>query len=57
MASTNEKSARMTETPCMAHAKMVMYAGRPPSASTATGFPQVHKQEQERVVFDALERD
>ena len=35
----------------------VEYAGRPPSASTATGFPQVHKQEQERVVFDALERD
>ena len=33
----------------------ISYAGRAPSASTATGFPAAHKQEQEQVVADALE--
>jgi len=33
----------------------IAYAGRAPSASTATGFPAAHKQEQEQVVADALE--
>jgi len=35
----------------------ISYAGRATSASTATGFPAVHKAEQEQVVFDALERN
>ena len=32
----------------------IAYAGRSSSASTATGFPAAHKQEQEQVVADAL---
>lgn len=33
----------------------VRYAGRPPSASTATGFGEVHAQEQARLVSQALD--
>ncbi|GBF89902.1 hypothetical protein Rsub_02606 [Raphidocelis subcapitata] len=33
----------------------ITYAGRPPSASTATGFGQVHAQEQARLVGEALD--
>jgi 2-oxoglutarate dehydrogenase E1 component len=33
----------------------IKYAGRPPSASTATGFGEVHAQEQARLVSDALD--
>jgi 2-oxoglutarate dehydrogenase E1 component len=32
----------------------VTYAGRPPSASTATGYAEVHAQEQARLIEDAL---
>lgn len=33
----------------------ITYAGRPPSASTATGFGQVHAQEQAKLVGEALD--
>ena len=32
----------------------VPYAGRPPSAATATGFGAVHKEEQAKLISDAL---
>lgn len=33
----------------------INYAGRPPSASTATGFGEVHAQEQARLIHEALD--
>lgn len=33
----------------------VAYAGRPPSASTATGFGQVHAAEQAKLLGEALD--
>lgn len=33
----------------------INYAGRPPSASPATGFGQVHQQEQAKLVHEALD--
>ncbi|KAF8071292.1 ogdh [Scenedesmus sp. PABB004] len=35
----------------------VTYAGRPPSASTATGYGEVHAQEQAQLIGDALSLD
>jgi hypothetical protein len=35
----------------------ITYAGRPPSASTATGFGQVHAAEQAKLVSEALDLD
>ena len=33
----------------------ISYAGRPPSASTATGFGEVHAQEQAKLIAEALD--
>ncbi len=33
----------------------IPYAGRPPSASTATGFGSVHAQEQAKLISEALD--
>ncbi len=33
----------------------IKYAGRPPSASTATGFGEVHAQEQAKLIKEALD--
>lgn len=33
----------------------ISYAGREPSASTATGYLHVHKSEQEALINDALD--
>jgi len=33
----------------------VMYAGREPSASTATGYGEVHAQEQAKLLHEALD--
>lgn len=35
----------------------IKYAGRAPSAATATGYSQVHKQEQDELVQKALQPD
>lgn len=35
----------------------ITFAGRPPSASTATGFGEVHAQEQAKLISEALDID
>ena len=39
---------------CLQVPAYVPYAGRPPSASPATGFSDVHKREQEGLCSDAM---